>query len=201
MFIGYPLLLAKNWTGTNWTVISFILVFLSLLLLGLIAIQSQFGEQKMNFPLNVCNTASNRTDWQLCCENREDNVVSGYYINCGVKPFTSTYLYNCKKGNDSRYLKNVTGNVTFELHNGTTIPYNYSRFILPENAVWASFEIVGNDSKGRVCLSVTNLIKVPNYEEFKSDKENFIKYLLALLGFILLTVPIIITKMKKIFKG
>ena len=183
VIIVYPFILVKTWKVVNWWIISAIFIALLFLLLGFIGIDAQFGEKKMHLPLNTCINTT-RTHWELKCTNREDKIIVEYNVTCKIEPD----------------IQNNKGIVTFQFHNGSYNTMDYSSFLLPDNVGWIRFEINGKDNQKDMCLSVSKTIRIPTYEEHKSDKAKFITYLLALFGFIFTSIPIILKNIQQLMK-
>ena len=184
VIIIYPFILVKSWKGANWLIISAVSIGLLFLLLGFIGINAQFGEKKIHLPLNTCINTT-RTHWELKCTNREDKIIVGYNVTCRVEP----------------EIPNNKGVVTFQFHNGRYNTMDYSSFLVPDNVGWIRFEINGKDNQKDTCLSVSKTIRIPTYEEHKSDKDKFITYLLALFGFIFISIPVIFKNIQELMKN
>ncbi len=177
LFGIYYYTLRYTWKSPNKKILITSFIILVLLVLGIVFVNNYTGEKKINFSLNNCYGNLNEVG-EIKCGDLNNQVITGYEINCKV--LGTNYVPD-------------KGIVSFTFFNGSKSNiYIYKNqsfsFIIPENLSYLYFEFKNNET----CLSVGYPIRYPNYEEFKSDKTNFMYMILALFGFCLISVPIIV---------
>ena len=176
--IIYPILIKR--LEPNWWIWSGIFIALVLFLLGLLSIDTLYGEKHWDFPLNYCEP-TRTSNWTIICSNRENKIIVGYDLSCKVEPF----------------INNSRGSVTFEFHDGNQNSTDYNHFLVPSNIRWIGFEVNGEDKNNQtLCLSLSGLTDIPTQEEYKNNKDKFITYFLALIGFIIVSIPSILRNIK-----
>jgi len=97
-------------------------------------------------------------------------------------------------------LKNISANVSFMI-NGTfrePIDFNNLNFTSPKEVEYISFEIEGFNEQGLVTLSTRNPYHFYTKEEYIELKARFVKYLSAILALIFITIPLIMSQLRKL---
>jgi hypothetical protein len=178
MIIHYYLL-RKVWKEPNKRVLLTVFLITLLLAFGFTFVDSFTGERRMDFGLNNCYN-NNVHVGEIKCTDALNHVVVGHKVACSLKV-------------DNNLAIPDDGFVKFTFLNGESRVINLSKsdsysFIVPDKVGSIYFEFKNNES----CLSVGYPRTYPEYAEFKEDKINFMYMILALLGFCLISVPIII---------
>jgi len=175
----------KHVKKVNWWIIATIIGILIFYLIGMSFIDSHVGEQKLDLRLNNCTNIHQKLG-EIKCQGIDKHVIVGEEVICNI---------------DSEYV--ITGgNVTFTFSNGTSNNEKLSKpikFIIPDNLVKISFKFnaIKESKNNTICLSTANTIRYPTYSEFRENKINFIKYMLALFGFALISIPLFVSNIKK----
>lgn len=162
-----------------------ILLILMLLTIGLLFINSYTGEKKMEGQLLDCNNKSNVLG-EIKCTDEQGHVIAGYPVFCNFEKIKLKNLPNSGRFNFLSLNSSESSVISFDINtyinqsSSITIPYDLASFYFR----------LENDN---LCLFTgTQIIRYPNYEEFKLDKDRFMGLTFALLVFCLLSVPIII---------
>ena len=151
-------------------------------------IDAYVGEQKLDLRLNNCSNIHQKLG-EIRCKGIDEHVIVGEEVTCNI---------------NSKY-KIIYGNVTLTLSNGSSNIMHLLKsikFILPDKLVRISFnfDAIEENKNKTICLSTANTARYPTYSEFKENKMNFIKYMLALFGFALISIPLFIGNIKKWFE-
>ena len=168
-----------------------ILITLSLFLVGTILIVDFTDEEKHNLGLrlNDCTTLQKFNKAEISCNNLLGKVIVDSKVNCNLKKIN---------------LKNVSGFFRFTFLNGSNSTQKFENkiyFLTPPNVGRVYVEINGFYNGNKICLSSANSQTFATYEQYKQNKKDLATYLTALIGFILLSIPIIYQKWKEVLFG
>ncbi|MFA5992441.1 MAG: hypothetical protein WC796_01910 [Candidatus Pacearchaeota archaeon] len=182
ILVLHLIFLKKVWTPVNKRnkrlLISIFLIIL-LLNIGSVFINIYTGERRMDFDLTNCYGNHEKLG-EIKCADLNNHVISGNKVYCKfqnmiIESFPGEGKVNFTFADGSSKTEKIYSNESYS-------------FIVPFNLSYISFEFRDNNT----CFSVGWPIRYPNYEEFKTEKNSFMYLTLALLGFCLLSVPIIV---------
>ncbi|MBN2422447.1 hypothetical protein JXB41_04430 [Candidatus Woesearchaeota archaeon] len=163
-----------------------IFVMLAFLIIGWSYIDYSFGKQNLNLVLRDAKN-SNTIRGNINCKDDAGNLLIWNTIRCEMKPS----------------LSNISAFVIFRYENDKEVKLDIApslTFLAPENVKYISFRIQGiNEDNERLSLDVGYPFKFFTKEEIKSREENYLKYLLALIGIILFSVPPMMINFRKIW--
>ncbi len=165
----------------------FISVFLYI---GAISIYYFTGGDSYQFSLSLNNCSSHQKfeNAEIKCENTLGNIFVDSKVICGLKNIE---------------LKNISGFFKFTLLNGSVETQNFDKeisFIVPSNVGGLYVEINGTYNGTEICLSSGIPITFGTYEEYQQCKKDVVTYFMALIVFILLTIPTIYKNWKELIE-
>jgi hypothetical protein len=168
-----------SWEKPKWKLLVTLIIMSALLLLGLTITSALYSEEQTTINFRNCNTQQIIPNINMSCSSS----IAGGKINGKIADFWT----EC---NISPKIKNFTTEITYLFINGNKSqvyipPENQISFLPPEKIKGIQFIINSNNS----CMDITWPVYFKNYEEYKSDKENFITYIFALLFLIFITIP------------
>jgi len=175
----YLISLQYIWKPVNKKIFAIIFITLLLLTIGISFIEGHVGEKVLKLKLNNCSNNQEKVG-EIYCQDKLNHVIAGHKVFCELKELKKEYHFE-------------SGQVNFEYLNGSKSSVQVSRnekfsFIVPEKIAYISFKF----SNEMDCVSTGNSVNYPEYEEFKSNQKDFMYLILALLGFCLISIPIIV---------
>ncbi|MDD3175345.1 MAG: hypothetical protein PHU51_02615 [Candidatus Nanoarchaeia archaeon] len=189
IFILQVITLKKTKVKIMFKPVAIILAVMMIFLIGSLLIDDLTHEEthKLGLKLNDCVTHLRYKNSEINCEDYSNKVIVGHNVSCKLKQINLTNISGYVEFTN---VANVKNNQTFE----TTID-----FLIPSENKMIFIEIDGLDNNKSVCLSSSYNVRFATYEEYKENKQNFTTFLGGLIGFILLSVPLIITNWGKLF--
>ena len=170
----------------NLWILFTVIGILSLYIIGMYFIDAYTGEQKLNLPLNNCSNTAHQRLGEIKCKGLDGHVIVNEEVQCDIKS-----KYNISEGI-----------VRFTFSNGTMLSKKLIKpikFIIPKNMIRIYFKFDASDKKNNtICLDTASTIRYPTYSEFKENKIRFIKYMLSLFGFALLSIPLLVKTIKEL---
>lgn len=175
------------WRSPKWIILFLFLTILIILTGGLYVINDIYGKEP--FPSTIQFDDCNNTQigvFNMTCSS-PDNI------------YASDYVWHCQLPGDITGQKN---SVEWELTNGTDGKEDfYGNFTPKEDTSSVMFTIKGKDRENNnVCWKAAWSHIIISKEEYKENRQKFITYFLALIGFCLLSVPIIFKQFKDLLE-
>ena len=166
-----------------------ILITLLLFLIGTILIVGFTDEEehKLGLYLNDCTTLQRFNHAEISCGNLLGKVIVNSKVGCSL---------------DKVSLKNISGFFNFTLLNGSTSYQEFEDsiyFIVPPTVGRVYVQINGIYEGKMVCLSSAYSQTFATYDQYKQNKKDIATYLIALIAFILLSIPSIYKKWNDVF--
>lgn len=168
----------------NWWVISAILLIIYVFVTGILFIDYAIGTKEINLVLRD-DLDKLRIVGNITCTGNSGVPIAGEDVICDFKPV----------------LLNHSAYVTFKFTNKSMRTENIQNlvFIAPEDVEHISFRIKGIDSQNNLReFSTGNAHYFPTPTEYKQNRGTLLKYILALLGIVLFSIPSAIANFKSL---
>ncbi len=180
----------ERWGRLNlWTLLSIFLVLI-LLLVGFSFLQSTYGYSRIPIKPILCNGSENNDINMICSSNKNGELISDYLTTCN---FNKTF-------------KNLSGDVQFELFNGSKSKSSFNttiQFVPPSGLRNIIFKINATTNKNiTICMDneLNETLNFYSYEDLQRRKEKFNDLLITLFGVVLISVPAIVINLRKIWR-
>ena len=165
---------------------------LLLFVLGMfVAFSSVFDAQtKLGLPINNCKDNQRISGSAFICEGLREDLFVGEQANC--------MIYGLEEGN-------LITELNFTHFNGTRSYYAYSSgdsisFIVPANVARVHVKIQSDETGNEYCASLAHDTTFTTYANFRQQLKELGFYFVAIISFILISVPTLVDKWTDMFK-
>ena len=166
---------------------------LLLFVLGmLVAFSSVFDAQtKLDLSINNCEDNQRISGSAFICEGLREDLFVGEQSNCIIEGLG---------------LDNLTTELNFTHFNGSRLNYSYASgdsisFIVPADVARVQVKIQGDESGKEYCASSAHDTTFTTYANFRQQLKELGLYFVAIISFILISVPTIVKKWTDLFSG
>lgn len=178
-----------NWIKVKWPVIITIFLIFSFLIVSLLFVANEFGNDDITILFNNCD-GSGKIDVNMKCSNiLGKSFISGYETTCLT----------------DKVLNNLTGEIVFIYANGSqSEAVNFTdsiKFVPHENTESIHQKMQAYDEGGSMlCMDTVWNKHFSTYQEYRESRNNFIYYFILIFGAAFYTIPLLVKELWSFLK-